>query len=228
MRQRYGTGSITQRKDGRFEVRRIVVDRDGNRKRKGLGTVGTIAEAKRLLREAPETFYLPEKRKRDNDAKDTVASFIARWLEKSVKPGRASTYTLYQGGRYSGQSWSLSSFNLLVQSQSTISSANLQTNAGLRSGSYGESYSWGGVLIYDFLRLHSGKETHVVRETMTEMAGKLPPDTFMRIHRSIIVNVERVREVQPWFKGDYVLIMHDGTKLRSGRSYRQSVQALIG
>jgi two-component system LytT family response regulator len=50
----------------------------------------------------------------------------------------------------------------------------------------------------------------------------------MRVHRSIIVNTERVREVQPWFKGDYVLIMHDGTKLRSGRTYRQSVQALIG
>src|SRR6266513_2713012 len=97
MRQRYGSGSITRRADGRFEVRRLVVDRDGNRKRKGLGTVSTMGEAKRLLKEAPEQFYLPEKqRKRDNDAKDTVASFIARWLEKSVKPGRTSTYTLYE------------------------------------------------------------------------------------------------------------------------------------
>src|SRR6202165_4069701 len=96
MRQRYGTGSVTQRKDGRFEVRRIVVDRNGNRKRKGLGTVSTMAEAKRLLRQAPDTYYLPAKRKRDDDAKDTVASFIARWLEKAVKPGRTSTYTLYQ------------------------------------------------------------------------------------------------------------------------------------
>jgi integrase len=72
------------------------VDRDGNRKRKGLGTVNTMAEAKRLLKQAPEAYYLPEKRKRDNDAKDTVASFIARWLEKAVKPGRTSTYTLYK------------------------------------------------------------------------------------------------------------------------------------
>jgi hypothetical protein len=96
MRRRYGTGSITQRKDGRFEVRRLVVDRDGNRKHKGLGTVSTMAEARRILKQAPEQYYLPEKQKRDNDAKDTVASFIARWLEKAVKPGRTSTYTLYQ------------------------------------------------------------------------------------------------------------------------------------
>jgi two-component system LytT family response regulator len=62
---------------------------------------------------------------------------------------------------------------------------------------------------------------------MAQIEAKLPTERFMRVHRSIIVNTERVREVQPWFKGDYVLIMHDGTKLRSGRTYRQSVQALI-
>ena len=62
---------------------------------------------------------------------------------------------------------------------------------------------------------------------MAQIEAKLPSERFMRVHRSIIVNTERVREVQPWFKGDYVLIMHDGTKLRSGRTYRQSVQALI-
>jgi two-component system LytT family response regulator len=80
----------------------------------------------------------------------------------------------------------------------------------------------------DLVRVHAGKEAHVIRETMTQIEAKLPPERFMRVHRSIIVNTERVREVQPWFKGDYVLIMHDGTKLRSGRTYRQSVQALIG
>ena len=67
----------------------------------------------------------------------------------------------------------------------------------------------------------------VIRETMTQIEAKLPAERFVRVHRSIIVNTERVREVQPWFKGDYVLIMHDGTKLRSGRLYRAVVQALI-
>jgi two-component system LytT family response regulator len=79
----------------------------------------------------------------------------------------------------------------------------------------------------DLVRVHAGKEAHVIRETMTQIETKLPPERFMRVHRSIIVNTERVREVQPWFKGDYVLIMQDGTKLRSGRTYRQSVQSLI-
>jgi len=79
----------------------------------------------------------------------------------------------------------------------------------------------------DLVRVHAGKEAHTVRETMAQIEAKLPAERFMRVHRSIIVNTERVREVQPWFKGDYVLIMHDGTKLRSGRTYRQSVQALI-
>ena len=79
----------------------------------------------------------------------------------------------------------------------------------------------------DLVRVHAGKEAHTIRETMAQIEAKLPAERFMRVHRSIIVNTERVREVQPWFKGDYVLIMHDGTKLRSGRTYRQSVQALI-
>lgn len=79
----------------------------------------------------------------------------------------------------------------------------------------------------DLLRVHAGRDTHVVRETMAQMEAKLPTETFLRIHRSIIVNVERVREVQPWFKGDYVLILNDGTKLRSGRTYRERVQRLV-
>jgi two-component system LytT family response regulator len=79
----------------------------------------------------------------------------------------------------------------------------------------------------DVVRLHAGRETHVVRETLSDVEAKLPEGHFMRIHRSLIVNTERVREVQPWFKGDYVLILHDGTKLRSGRTYRAAVQTLI-
>jgi len=79
----------------------------------------------------------------------------------------------------------------------------------------------------DYVRIHAGKATHVIRETITEVLAKLPQTRFVRVHRSIVVNTERVREVQPWFKGDYVLILNDGTKLRSGRTYRTVVQALI-
>jgi len=79
----------------------------------------------------------------------------------------------------------------------------------------------------DYVRIHAGKATHVVRDTIAEVTSKLPAERFVRIHRSIVVNTERIREVQPWFKGDYVLILNDGTKLRSGRTYRPVVQALI-
>jgi two-component system LytT family response regulator len=79
----------------------------------------------------------------------------------------------------------------------------------------------------DHVRLHVGKATHLLRETMSELEARLPASSFMRIHRSIIVNVERIREVQPWFKGDHVLILTDGTRLTSGRTYRERVQQLL-
>ena len=77
------------------------------------------------------------------------------------------------------------------------------------------------------IRLHVGRETHVIRETMAEFEQRVPSTTFLRIHRSRLVNVERVREVQPWFKGDFLLILQDGTRLVSGRTYRERVKQLL-
>jgi two-component system LytT family response regulator len=77
------------------------------------------------------------------------------------------------------------------------------------------------------VRLHVGRDTHDVRETMGELEQRLSPKAFMRIHRSRLVNIDRVREVQPWFKGDFVLILADGTRLVSGRTYRDRVRQLI-
>jgi two-component system, LytTR family, response regulator len=79
----------------------------------------------------------------------------------------------------------------------------------------------------DQVRLHVGRATHLLRDTMANVEARLPASRFVRIHRSAIVNVDRVREVQPWFKGDYVLILHDGTRLTSGRTYRERVQQLL-
>jgi two-component system LytT family response regulator len=79
----------------------------------------------------------------------------------------------------------------------------------------------------DQLVLHVGQERHRLRETMAELEARLPEAAFLRIHRSTIVNVDRVREVQPWFKGDYVLVLRDGTRLMSGRTYRARVQRLL-
>ena len=78
----------------------------------------------------------------------------------------------------------------------------------------------------DYLRLHVGKTVHVIRETMTNMEARLKT-AFVRIRRSTLVNVARIREVQPWVKGDYVVILEDGTRLTSGRTYRERVRALL-
>lgn len=73
----------------------------------------------------------------------------------------------------------------------------------------------------NYVRLHVGRDSHLMRETMTGVESKLNPDRFMRIHRSTIVNLDRVKEVQPWAKGEYVVIMRDGTRLIMSRRYRE-------
>lgn len=73
----------------------------------------------------------------------------------------------------------------------------------------------------NYVRLQVGRDSHLMRETMNGMEAKLAPDKFMRIHRSTIVNLDRVKEVQPWAKGEHVVIMRDGTRLIMSRRYRE-------
>jgi two-component system, LytTR family, response regulator len=77
------------------------------------------------------------------------------------------------------------------------------------------------------VRLHLGTRTHVVRGTLTNLERRLAAGRFLRIHRSTLVNVNRVIEAQPWFGGDFVLILGDGTRLTSGRSHRPQVQRFL-
>jgi two-component system, LytTR family, response regulator len=79
----------------------------------------------------------------------------------------------------------------------------------------------------NYVRLHVGRQTHLLRETLSHLEQRLNPQSFLRIHRSTIVNIDRIREVQPWFAGDYVLILGDGTKLTTGRHYRKAVRELL-
>jgi len=83
-----------------------------------------------------------------------------------------------------------------------------------------EEIDWMRV-VGNYVRLQAGAEFHLMRETMNGMEAKLSPDKFMRIHRSTIVNIDRVKEVQPWAKGEYVVIMRDGTRLIMSRRYRE-------
>lgn len=78
----------------------------------------------------------------------------------------------------------------------------------------------------NYVRIHCKGETHLLRETMNGIETKLDPAQFIRIHRSRIANVERMKEVQPWFHGDYVVVMHDGTQLTWSAGYRERLQEL--
>jgi two-component system, LytTR family, response regulator len=79
-----------------------------------------------------------------------------------------------------------------------------------------------------FVQLHVGKTVHSVRQSMAELEHQLDPTRFLRISRFTIVNLDRVQEIQPWFQGDYVLILADGTRLTSTRGYREVMRRLIG
>jgi two-component system LytT family response regulator len=71
-----------------------------------------------------------------------------------------------------------------------------------------------------YVRLHAGGRTHLIRGTLAAAAERLDPAHFVRIHRSTVVNVARIREVQPWMGGDHLAILRDGTKLRVSRTFR--------
>jgi len=80
----------------------------------------------------------------------------------------------------------------------------------------------------NYVRLHVGRERHLLRETMTALEERLDPEQFVRIHRSTMVNLDRVRELEPYFHGDYVLRLVDGTRLTLSRTYRDRLQVRLG
>ena len=80
----------------------------------------------------------------------------------------------------------------------------------------------------NYVKLHVGTDEHLFRETMNAIEAKLNPDAFFRIHRSHMVNVERIRELQPWFNGEYVVFLKNGTRLTLSRGYREKLQERIG
>jgi two-component system LytT family response regulator len=80
----------------------------------------------------------------------------------------------------------------------------------------------------NYAKLHTGSEAHLLRETMNALETRLDPDVFVRIHRCHIVNIERIRELQPLFNGEYVVFLKDGTRLTLSRGYREKLQERIG
>lgn len=80
----------------------------------------------------------------------------------------------------------------------------------------------------NYVRLHVGTTTHTIRDRISRLEEVLDPRVFARIHRSTIVNLNRIQEMQPWFSGDYVVLLQNGTRLRLSRHYRDQVERQIG
>ncbi len=79
----------------------------------------------------------------------------------------------------------------------------------------------------NYVRLHVGQEVHLIRSSLNAMEAGLSPDYFLRIRRSTMVNVNRIKELLPLFNGKYVFVLHDGTRLTSSRRYRPNLEHLL-
>lgn len=80
----------------------------------------------------------------------------------------------------------------------------------------------------NYIRLHLPGRSHLLRENLGRIETALDPKKFCRIHRSTIVNIDRIRSVEALFRGEYQVQLHDGTRLASGRSYRRNLHRLMG
>ena len=80
----------------------------------------------------------------------------------------------------------------------------------------------------NYVRIHVAHQEHLVRDTMSRLETELDPLQFVRIHRSTIVNVDRIQEMQSSFNGEYVVLLRTGTRLTLSRGYRDSLQARLG
>jgi len=107
----------------------------------------------------------------------------------------------------------------------------------IKSGKSGQS---GGRIIFlgvdkidwieaadNYVQVHAGRESHLLHATMNSLENRLDPNKFLRIHRSTIVNIRRIKELHPMFHGEYQVILKDGAQLTSGRGYRENLQKLI-
>ncbi|HUK35781.1 MAG TPA: LytTR family DNA-binding domain-containing protein [Vicinamibacterales bacterium] len=80
----------------------------------------------------------------------------------------------------------------------------------------------------NYVRLHVGPQTHLVRGTMGYIESQLDPTQFVRVHRSTIVNVDRIQELRSSFNGEYIITLHDKTRLTLSRGYRDGLQTKLG
>lgn len=80
----------------------------------------------------------------------------------------------------------------------------------------------------NYIKLHIGNESHLIRETMNNLEKNLDPRLFVRIHRSTIININKIKELHPWFNGDYKVILHDNREVMLSRGYRNNLSKAVG
>ena len=80
----------------------------------------------------------------------------------------------------------------------------------------------------NYVRVHNEQKSYLLRETISGLEAQLDPKKFLRIHRSAIVKIDRIQELQPWFHGEYRVILHNGTQLTLSRNYRENLQEVLG
>jgi two-component system LytT family response regulator len=122
---------------------------------------------------------------------------------------------------------------------STFSDSPGNTNLGL-TDPFNPKYDYGHAdfdvrhhlsLSYNWeipLRVHSGNKSHLLRDTISGLESQLDPKKFLRIHRSAIVKIDKIKELQPWFHGEYHVILENGKQLTLSRNYRANLQEAVG
>ena len=78
-----------------------------------------------------------------------------------------------------------------------------------------------------YLELHVGGETHLIREQLSRLEAKLDPEKFVRIHRSMIVNLDSIKSLRPLFNGDHIVVLKNGQELNLSRTYHEKVLGLL-
>lgn len=79
----------------------------------------------------------------------------------------------------------------------------------------------------NYVELHVAGESHLIRGTMKGLERRLDPSRFARVHRSHIVNIRRIREIHPWFNGDYRIVLEGGDEVTTGPAYRDTLRQLL-
>jgi two-component system LytT family response regulator len=79
----------------------------------------------------------------------------------------------------------------------------------------------------NYVEIHSGSKLHLLRETMTRLEARLDPNRFIRVSRAALVSIDRIREVQPLFNGDFVVLLKNGAQINGSRRYRAALDVLL-